>query len=185
MRQLRQQFRHPLLPGLRPLGAVQPVVDGEQTLAFERGMKKRAQRGLAAAPPKTSGITMVALPTYAVAQRPSLRAASTWAKPAACMRPCSISRSACCTFFCAQLERARRGVMRCKNEVSSKLLRIPSIQPQAMAATTQSSHVTLGWPLAFLKIRTHSSVSLAWLACSHAWSCSGVSKVWRAVLLMY
>jgi hypothetical protein len=53
-----------------------------------------------------------------------------------------------------------------------------------MAATTQSSHVTLGWPLAFLKTRTQSSVSLAWFTRSHAFSCSGFSKVWCALSLI-
>ena len=67
--------------------------------------------------------------------------------------------------------------MRCRNEVSSRALRSPSIQPQAMAATTQSSHLTLGWPVTFLKMRTHSSVSLAWLACSQAWSWSRIFHV--------
>ena len=47
------------------------------------------------------------------------------------MCPCAISRSACCTFLCDQLERARRGVRRCRNEVPSKALRSPSIQPHA------------------------------------------------------
>jgi hypothetical protein len=32
----------------------------------------------------------------------------------------------------------------------------------------------LGWPLAFLKMRTQSSDSLAWFTRSYAWSCSGV-----------
>ena len=61
MRQLRQQFRHPLLPGLRPLGAVQPVVDGEQALAFERGVESVGSGVLLQRCQKTSGITMVAL----------------------------------------------------------------------------------------------------------------------------
>ena len=38
-RQLRQQLRHTLLPGFGALGAVQPVVDGELALAFERGVE--------------------------------------------------------------------------------------------------------------------------------------------------
>jgi hypothetical protein len=50
---------------------------------------------------------------------------------------------------------------------SSGITMVALAQPQQIAATTQSSQVTEGWPVPFLKMRTHSSVSLAWLACSH------------------
>ena len=38
-RQLSQHLCHALLPRLRTLGAVQPVVDGEQALSFDRAVE--------------------------------------------------------------------------------------------------------------------------------------------------
>jgi len=83
-----------------------------------------------------------------------------------------MSRSACAQFLFDQFERARRGVNRWRNDSSSSACRTPSIHPQAIATTTQSSQVTLGRPEPFLNIRTHSSLDVAWFFFSHAASCS-------------
>ena len=101
---LVQHLLHRILAGFLALGAVQTVVDGEQALSFERGVEsvgsgvllQRCQKVFRhhhGGPASIAGAT------------------STCARPAACLCPCAISRSACCTFFCDQLERARRGVI--------------------------------------------------------------------------
>ena len=78
---------------------------------------------------------MLACPAYAASQRPSALAASTWARPAARIRPSAVSRATLTTLFADQMLRGRRGVKRCQNEVASPRRTWPSIQPWQIASS--------------------------------------------------
>ncbi len=69
-----------------------------------------------------------------------------------------------------------RGVKRFLYRVSSTVCRTLSIQPKQSASSTASGQVMLGTPLAFLWKPTTSSVSVSWLASSHARNSAGVAK---------
>ena len=80
----------------------------------------------------------------------SSRRASNATRPEGRIRPSSVSAATRAMFTALQMLRARRGVNRIMYASASMLLRSPSIQPKQSASSTDSGHVMLGLPDAFL-----------------------------------
>src|SRR5262245_4863297 len=69
-----------------------------------------------------------------------------------------------------------RGVKRMLYACSPRLWRTPSIQPKHKASSTDSGHVMLGLPEAFLWKPTRSSVFVPWCLSNQARNAAGVAK---------
>ena len=93
------------------------------------------------------------------------------------MRPAAVSLATFSLLIWLQTLRGLRGLYRCKNERSSRDLRMPLIQPQHSATSSACATVTDGKPESFLWTLSHISVSRAWCAASQVSKSASVQKL--------
>src|SRR5207248_11592172 len=82
-------------------------------------------------------------------------------RPAGVILPCFSSTATRATLTALQMLVGLRGVKRIVYASSPRLWRTPSIQPKQSASSTDSGQVMLGFPVAFLRKPTTSSVFVA------------------------
>src|SRR6187402_547119 len=93
------------------------------------------------------------------------------------MRPAALRRATFSLLIWLQTLLARRGVNRCKNELSSYAFRTPSIHPQHSTTSIACTLLIVGTPEPFLYSLSHSSVSRSWFLASQASKAFSVRKL--------